>query len=611
VPKIGDILKAQEHDAQGRFASTGTLERVYPHMQHQGDECPDCEGTGRVKGEDDGDEVSCPTCGDNDADKSVKAGDLLKDQSRDADGKFTSTGASTKADIDAHRAMVTNLHLKHTAMGTKHPTPEQQDELNGHYRKLQEMLDSRSDAEKSRAAGDLQKTKDASGHEHDKAGLFTSVGGSKVSIDASSGKGSVQTAAGNHYDVRPQKDGHSVHAGDKQVGEVKQAGAAHQARAVADNGKKSFHGNFTSAHGAAAALAEKHEYENKGKKAELPGEKIEREHTNPKTRATDSDASVADRKRQGDLSPASTLKRKAIFMIGGGGVGKGGVVEHDYTGNEGKTHTREDGTEETIKPGHEKYIAPQPGFENAPVFDSDAEKKLNPLFTHEVDEKGMFGPSGPKSFSELQQYPPDMQEALDRHIQRQTGFRDARDFANHVIKDPYEKGHPNEGKPRNEDGRGEDFGGGITHEISSHVVKERLQNALRNKDHGSFIYDSTGSDKYKDWAHQAMENGYDVEFHHADAPREVAHMRNAHRERTVPEHLLNGTHDKVGKILPGLKEFAEKGHAAGLPIDFKTTKTYKDHDLARARQLGFTETGAAPGYVAPKNAKKKADAKAG
>jgi hypothetical protein len=565
----------------------------------------------------------------------VKIGDVLKSdgQPRDDDGRFTSTGAPTKADIESHKDMIHNLVARHTAMGSRNMTPEQHAEVNGHYRKLQEMMDAREDrSDKTVKAGDLLKAKDESGHEHSpENGQFVSSGGSKISIDES-GHGSAKTKSGGNYDIRPREGGgHTLHSSERQVGEIKPIPdaarpnrASYQARSVAANGKKEFKGNFAHPHGAAAHLAETHEHESKGAqgKPETPREKIMREHTDPETRALDGDSAIADRKRQGFLPVSSTLKRKAIFMIGGGGVGKGGVVKESYTGNEGDTYHRDNGdgtaTEETIAPGHEKYIAPKPGFEHAPIFDSDAEKARNPLYSHEKGEHpsgargpehaGKYGPSGPTSWAELQQYPEHERAALDEHIQRSTGFRDARDFANHVIKDPYEKGHPKEGQPRNEDGRGEDFGGGLTHEISSHVVKQRLQNALRDPNHGSFIYDSTGSANYKKWAQDAMDNGYDVEFNHADAPREVAHHRNADRKRTVPEPMLNGTHDKVASILPGLKQFAEEGHAKGLPIDFKHTPTYTDEDLAHARRLGFTEKGAPKGYVAPKNAKKAADA---
>lgn len=548
------------------------------------------------------------------------------DQARDPDGKFTSGGSgvsSSKDDIKSHRDMIHRLQAKYTKDGTKPMSAEQHAEIDAHNQKLQEMLDARPESEKwaSVKLGDLVKVKDESGHEHSSEnGQFVSVGGSTASIDPSSGKGSVKTKAGSHYEVRPQKDGHSVHQGDAQVGEIKQTKDAHQARSVAHNGKKEFLGHFKTPHGAAAALAEKHEHGAKAKAAQKPQtdrERIEDEHTNPETGAVDHDAAVSDRKRQGFLPPSSTLRRKAVFMIGGGGVGKGGVVE-DYTGNEGKTHHRDNGdgtyTKEIIGPGHEKFKAYQPGFKDAPVFDSDAEKKNNPMFSHEEGKHpsgstgplhaGRYGPSGPKSWKELEAYPEEERAALDAYIQRATGFRDARDFANNVIKEPYGKDHPLAGKPRNEDGKGEDFGGGLTHEISSHVVKERLKNAIRNPDHGSFVYDSTGSDSYKDWAQQAMANGYDVEFNEAQAPREVAHMRNADRERTVPEEQLNSTHDKVARIAPGLKEFALAAKEAGLPIDYKESPTSTAEDLAEAHRKGFTATGAPKGYVSDKKRKK-------
>jgi len=245
-------------------------------------------------------------------------------------------------------------------------------------------------------------------------------------------------------------------------------------------------------------------------------------------------------------------RARAIFIMGGGGSGKGS----------------------TTKSYVKRY-----GIQEKDVIDSDAIKKEIPTFANKVDEHGLYGPSGPKSLAEFAKYTPDVQARTEAWVKANTEFKSVADFAKAV-----------------------DISGGMTHELSSYVAKSRLADAL-NDGKRSFIYDSVGNknyvQSYKDaegdthpsWSDQAMAKGLAVTIHHVYAPREVALKRNDGRDRTVPEKQLLGTHDKADLIAPIIRAGVKAAQAQGKPITFRHTNAFTIKNLREARALGYTRIG--------------------
>lgn len=323
------------------------------------------------------------------------------------------------------------------------------------------------------------------------------------------------------------------------------------------------------------------------------------DHTDAKG-TTDTDGAVAETMRRGLYPPTQTNSRKAVFIAGGGGSGKGGVVKEHYIGTE---HGERDQNKNAVVPGHAKFKAPEPGFEHQIVFDSDREKKKNPLYSNKPGfhpsqkdgesedprHAGMYGPSGPSSFEELAKYPKHEQQAVRDHVQQALGMS-LEDFAKHP-------GVAKENAKNAEKGVKSDFGGGLTHEVSSAVTKGNLARALASPDHPSFVYDSVGSEDYKDWMKQAKEAGYDPVFHSVEVPREVAQHRNAKRARSVDTERLAGTHDKAEKVIPSVRSWIhEDGPEGGARygIEDRKSEPYDHHELEAARYHGFTTRGHSP-----------------
>lgn len=430
----------------------------------------------------------------------------------------------------------------------------------------------------------IAKVKDDSGHEHGKDGRFASVG---------EAHGAAASALASHYGKdNPQSGAHD----------------ASDPMAHLDSGeKRHVHGLLSQVGGFFG-----------GKKTAK--QRIEDKHTNPKTGAVDYDKATAERREGGHFKPAVTNHSRGVFMIGGGGVGKGGIVQ-DYVGTGGQK--RKDGS--IIKPGEDGFRAPLPGFHPDRVFDSDAEKKKNPLYSDKSGERRdhspaadptMYGPSGPKTGADLKRYSPEEQEALHAHVRAQTSglYKDAHEFARATLTGPrnpkaHKAGDTSSGHFNDGTNADTEFDGGLTHELSSHVVKEKLRRAIAHPEEGSFVYDSTGSDKYIPWATQAMDNGYQATFHHAVASPEVAQYRNQGRERTVDPELLAETHRKVAEVTPALKAFADTQAAAGRPMEYIPQDTMTDEDHAEALNAGMTANGPPAGFVHPKKAAKADEAR--
>jgi predicted kinase len=329
-----------------------------------------------------------------------------------------------------------------------------------------------------------------------------------------------------------------------------------------------------------------------------PRQRAEDSHTDHDTGAVDHEAAIADRMSNGEFDPLETDERHAVFMIGGGGSGKGGSVTRYYVGN---LHKKD---KEGATPM--KRHAPQPGFHSDRVIDSDAIKAKMPLYSFKTgvhpsiddeedarpEHSGLYGPSGPKNAAELARYSPQEQAAMQKWIQDNTGFQSAEDFI---------RNNPDPDiQAQNADGRAQNYGGGLTHELSSYIAKKKLRDALADPQGKSFVYDSTGSANYADRAREAMAAGYHVIFHHVNTPREVAHYRNQGRARTVDPDLLNGTHEKVQRIVPGLAQFVKAAQAAGGRINWRKETPWDKSELQDARDAGFTEKGPPQGYVSPK-----------
>jgi hypothetical protein len=218
----------------------------------------------------------------------------------------------------------------------------------------------------------------------------------------------------------------------------------------------------------------------------------------------------------GDKAAKLSGKPQAIFMIGGGGSGKGKAISTAY-------------------PDSFYHIDPDQVKQSEPMYSNKTGVGPN-------DEKapGLYGPSGPRTWDEWHAYPQSVQDAQNAWIKANTPFSDAQDFAKTLVNDP----------------SGNTFGGGITHELSSYMAKKSLDDAIADGTK-SFIYDSTGSDKYIGKAAQARANGFDVTYHHVYMPEERAVYANSLRPRSVPEDLLRATHAKVRDVLPMLRDNAK------------------------------------------------------
>jgi hypothetical protein len=439
------------------------------------------------------------------------------------------------------------------------------------------------------------KAKDAAGHEHGEAGRFVSAG------EAHS---KAAEALHEHYGADAQHNGKN-----DPKGMTTGSGRADTTGRLAHGAKAAVNGLLARA---GSLLSGKPRTER---------QRIEDKHTHPESGAVNYDRSIAERRRTGDLPVLDPSRPTGVFTIGGGAVGKGSVVE-DYVGNGGQQ--RKDGTTYEAGDGRDDdpFVAPQPGFHPSRVFDSDAEKKKNPLYS---DKKGetrdheaasasdMYGPSGPKTGADLARYTPEQIEAVHAHVRAATKYKDAHDFARSTITGPrnpeaaargdMSHGHFNDGtNPDTE------FDGGLTHELSSHVVKNKLADAIAHPENGSFVYDSVGNIKYGDWANQALDNGYNVDFAEATdhlgnvANPAVAQYRNQGRERTVDPAALAATHAKAALISPKLRAFAASEGAKGRRITHVPKATMNAPDIEEALNAGMTPDGPPKGFVHPKKA---------
>jgi hypothetical protein len=255
--------------------------------------------------------------------------------------------------------------------------------------------------------------------------------------------------------------------------------------------------------------------------------------------------------------------RHGIFMIGGSGSGKGGFVR-GYIGNRGE----HDAQGNVIDEDHKDFVAPHPGFENAKVFDADAEKKRIPGY-----DPG--DPSGPLTREELlAHYDKPTLQALQSYVKANTPFKGIRHFADAVL------------------GSGEHYRGGIVHELSSYVTRRNFEHHLDQPDSGHFVYDGTGSKDYMDWAKRAHANGMRVTMHHVDTDAPVAMYRNSTRDRNVAEHIAANTHRKVKENVPIFQDFV-RNHP-GDRMHFIHSKNSTPEQLLEAYDKGYTENGHEP-----------------
>lgn len=442
-------------------------------------------------------------------------------------------------------------------------------------------------------------------HPRDEGGKFTSSGGSTVAL--SGGSGSVRGPSGRAYGVKaPTKGSYDVTRGTDHVGRVSNGmkldgstgwGAMHTANPTDTTGKKfeAVGDRAESPHEALAGLVEHHEKKNgipslggQVGRTMLPSrrasEEIRAKHTMPDG-TVDYDAVVADHLARGLYPPAETSERSAVFLLGGGGSGKGGILKRHYTGT---PDGAKDSLGQPIDANHPEYVAPMPGFAHDRVYDSDAEKKRVPTFSHKPGDAkfGHFngqplgGPSGPLSLDELRQYPLETQKALRDYVVNNTPYGSLEEFASGAL-----------AGEQNHDPAGTKYGGGLTHELSSWVTKQRINNQVADPAGKSFVVDSVGGEGHRDLMDRAIQNGYRVVLHHAEAAPEVAQMRNAKRERTVPADRLEGTHAKAEKIIPKLKEHAESLAASGKNAAYIRQATSTPGELAEAVALGYTRHG--------------------
>jgi hypothetical protein len=205
-------------------------------------------------------------------------------------------------------------------------------------------------------------------------------------------------------------------------------------------------------------------------------------------------------------------KPEAVFMLGGSASGKGGVIAANYA---------------------EHYH-----------MDPDTVKASIPLYTPKVDAGGTHGPSGPMTYDEYQDYPEREKAATEQWVRDNTPYSSVQDFAQNVLSD------------HNPNGGFSNFGGGLTHELSSAVAKAALVQEVTNSSPRNWIYDATGSNNYRTWADMAQQAGYKTVFHQVYLPQDIAQARNATRDRSVPDAVLAQSHAKVRDIVPGLRSWA-------------------------------------------------------
>ncbi len=204
-------------------------------------------------------------------------------------------------------------------------------------------------------------------------------------------------------------------------------------------------------------------------------------------------------------------QKEAVFMIGGSGSGKGGVIAANY----------------------DKHYH----------MDPDTVKKSIPLYSDKVDGQGMHGPGGPSTYDQYLEYPASERAATERWVQENTPYKSVQEFAATALND------------HNSSGGYQSLGSGLTHELSSAVAKASLIQEITDGKH-NFVYDSTGSKNYEKWADLAQRYGYHVVFHQVYLSEKTAETRNLLRTRTVPADILQSTHAKVRDIVPGLKAWA-------------------------------------------------------
>lgn len=315
-----------------------------------------------------------------------------------------------------------------------------------------------------------------------------------------------------------------------------------------------------------------HEHGNDGKFSATPGGGAAPEREKPKQKKLRRETDLPSHVTHGHISE----KPHAIFLLGGGGSGKG-AVRALYVGK-------------TDKEGNETSPA-MPGFSRDRVVDPDEEKKRIPIFTPEVDENGLYGPSGPKSPQDLYtKYPRHKVDELNAFINQTTGgkFRNVDEWRDSAIGDRWDP----------EKGEGP-FGGGLTHEIGSYIAKQRLKHHLENPHEGSFVWDAVGGEGHVPAAEAAVKAGYRVTFHHVNTPVEVAQMRNAERDRKVAEDALHGTHKKLHSHLPRFRSQVAGWQNAGAPAHFHSTDNWTLDELGHALGAGWTPHGFRPALPAP------------
>lgn len=255
-------------------------------------------------------------------------------------------------------------------------------------------------------------------------------------------------------------------------------------------------------------------------------------------------------------------KKLAVFVLGASRSGKGTF---------GKHYTDEDGP----------YRIPKDHW-----IDSDKVKATMPLYSGKVgikpgeeepspDAEGKYGPSGPKTWDEyVTKYSPEERQKMEDFIRENLPYKSSRDFAQGWLPDS------------NADGQGKNFDGGLTHEVSSAIAKNRKDQAIAHGE--SFVYDSTGSAQYPEWADQALKNGYEVHFRQAVAPDEVRYWRNATKVSRSPDPtVLASTKAKVDKIVPAIRSYVDERAAAGYPVSFRATNTFTKREHEKAVQGGY------------------------
>ncbi|MBC5824094.1 MAG: hypothetical protein GIX02_04550 [Candidatus Eremiobacteraeota bacterium] len=230
---------------------------------------------------------------------------------------------------------------------------------------------------------------------------------------------------------------------------------------------------------------------------------------------------MQDARNMGMVKETIYGRPKLHFIIGGAAAGKGGYVDEmagtplDQMGPDG---LRKDGS---------MPRAPMAGHSQQRVHDCDRIKKANPLYTEKAGDSdavkkfgpnagrdGLGGPSGPANMTELDKYSPKARAAVAKHLKDTLGYDSITDFANAHCGPGTENG--------NEDGSGQNFGGGLTHEMSSELNKLNILEGLKHPKAGDQIINCADSDYCTAWADEALKNDFLVCFHYIDTAMPIA-----------------------------------------------------------------------------------------